>query len=160
MASGSLARSEKPFQIRLPPAVNSQSAVIVLRTKCDLKRLRCQIHSFLQIKINGRLIHMPQPLDRSPEAGTCLFEVFPCFRFQFVKGKGSVRRIFPVIQPDFSALAGLKIDQNINHRAAALHLSDIERPLVSLQKQSAEHLRNIPEEIQEKFPLIRPILLR
>ena len=47
----------------LPPAVNAQSAVVVLGAEGNFQRLGVQIHALILVKINRRFVHMGKALD-------------------------------------------------------------------------------------------------
>ena len=52
MAGTRFAHGKKPCYIRLPPAVDGEAAVIVLRAQRDLKRITGKVHAFVPVKFH------------------------------------------------------------------------------------------------------------
>ena len=153
MAGSNLAHGKQPLDVGLPPAVDVQAAVVVLGAQGDFQRLGVQIHTLITVKIDGRLVHLRQPLDRRAEAGTGPLQILPRFGQQRIVGKCAVHRIFAVIKIDFASLAGFQIHQNVDDGAAVGNLAHIKRPLVALQKQLAEHIVRVGEKVRQKLVL-------
>ena len=151
MAGCHFAYGKQTFYIGLPPAVDSQSAVVVLRTESDFKRLSVQIHAFIPIEVDCRLVHVCQTFDWCTETGSRFFKINPCFWQQGLIIECSTHRICTVIQKNPAALAAFKVNQNINDRTSICHFANIKRPLIAFQKQFAEHIVDIVEEIHQKF---------
>ena len=59
-----LANDKSVFDIRLPPAIHTEAAVVMLGTDRNLQRLFVQINAVFLVDINGQRIHMAEPLNR------------------------------------------------------------------------------------------------
>ena len=160
VAGSDLAHSKQPLDVGLPPAVDANTAVVMLGAEGDLQRLGVQIHTLITVKIDGRLVHMRQPLNRRAEAGTGPLQILPRFGQQRIVGKRAVHRIFAVIKIDFASLAGFQIHQNVDDGAAVGNLAHIKRPLVALQKQLAEHIVRVGEKVHQKLALVASVRRR
>ena len=89
MAGSGFTHSKQAFHVGLPPAVDANAAVVMLGAEGDLQRLGVQIHTLVAVKIDGRLVHLRQPLNRRAEAGTGACQILPRFRQQGVKSSAS-----------------------------------------------------------------------
>ena len=92
VAGSGFTNSKQAFHVGLPPAVDANAAVVMLGAEGDLQRLGVQIHTLITVKIDGRLVHLRQPLNRRAEAGTRACQILPRFRQQGVKSSASAWR--------------------------------------------------------------------
>ena len=157
MAGTRFAHGKKPCYIRLPPAVDGEAAVIVLRAQRDLKRLTGKVHAFVPVKFHGRSVHVAKTLDGRAEARTRPGQIIARLRLQFIIRKRAAHRVPAVIQIHPPPLAAFQIDQNVDDGASPRHLPHIERPLIPLQKQFAEHLGRCFKKVHQEFPLVRAV---
>ena len=92
MAGSGFTHGKQAFHVGLPPAVDANAAVVMLGAEGDLQRLGVQIHTLITVKIDGRLVHLRQPLDGRAEAGTRACQILPRFRQHGVKSSASAWR--------------------------------------------------------------------
>ena len=157
MAGCGLADREQALDVRLPPAVDAQTAVVVLGAECNFQRLGVEIHTLIAVEINRGLVHMRQPLNGCAEACPRTFQVLPRLRQQSVIGENAPHRVFAVVQVHLAAFTGLQVDKDINDGAAVSNLADVKRPLVALQEQLAQHIVGIGEEVHQELFFIAAV---
>lgn len=132
----------------------------MLGAEGDLQRLGIQIHTLITVKIDGRLVHMRQPLNRRAEAGTGASQVLARLGQQGIIAKLAARGVCAVIKIDFASFAGFQIHQNVDDGAAVGNLAHIKRPLVAFQEQVAQHIVDIGEEVHQELPLVTAVRRR
>ena len=160
VAGSGFTHGKQAFRVGLPPAVDANAAVVMLGAEGDLQRLGVQIHTLITVKIDGRLVHMRQPLNRRAEAGTDAGQVLARLGQQGVIAKLAARGVCAVIKIDFASFAGFQIHQNVDDRAAVSNFTHIKRPLVAFQEQVAQHIVDIGEEVHQELPLVTAVRRR
>ena len=98
VAAADLTHRKEALEICLPPDIGGETAVIVLSTESYLQRLGCKINSVLEIEINGRLIHMPQALDRRAEQCAYALKILPAALRQLVRIGNTAVRVIPEVE--------------------------------------------------------------
>ena len=147
VAGSGFTHGKQAFHFGLPPAVDADAAVVMLGAKGDLQRLGVQIHTLITVKSMAGWFICASRSNRRAEAGTRPLQILPRFGQQRIVGKRAVHRVCAVIKIDFASFAGFQIHQNVNDGAAVGNLAHIKGPLVALQKQLAQHIVRVGEEV-------------
>ena len=161
MRSGSLTGSVEPLNIRLPPGIDSQTAIIMLRADINLEKGLLKIYTFAQVEIISGLIHVPQALYRCSEAGADMLQVNQLFLPQCLEGYRSLTRVLRKVEEDpASAQDGLPIDQQVDDGGSVLRLLHIKGPLIAFQEDPVQLIFDCREVFTQEFSLIPARLIR
>src|SRR5699024_5794973 len=126
VAAAEFAHRIDSADIRLPVAIGSQAAIVVLGANSDLQHLGVQVYTVFFVKIHGRLVHVFQPLDGCAKAGVGAVQILESFTAKSGKIYAAPLTVGAIIQKHSSAKqAAFPVNQQINNGRTAEDLVDV-----------------------------------
>ena len=153
MSSRAFSDCEKTRDVRAPPAVDGDPAVVMLDAQRDPERLAPQIDAAFFVKVERRGVHFFEAFPRGRQKSVRPREVVPRLGGKDIRvDRAEPERILRIVEIDLpSSENGFTVDGDIDDRGAVRDPSRVEGPLITFEKEQTERFARIFYDLRQEF---------